>query len=171
MWRQLLVTFVMAAALCALYSVIFHFSDQDGGESSSISWTISGKWAEFLNFISGSGRDAEATAEMASYFEYPLRKFAHFSEYTCMGILVYILGSQWIRQGRRLWFLTCLWVFFSAAGDELHQYFVPGRCASMQDVFLDTCGGIFDIFFCFVIYGLYSRRKRKAERLTEGSSG
>ena len=156
MWRQLLVTFVMAAALCALYSVIFHFSDQDGGESSSISWTISGKWAEFLNFISGSGRDAEATAEMASYFEYPLRKFAHFSEYTCMGILVYILGSQWIRQGRRLWFLTCVWVFFSA---------------SMQDVFLDTCGGIFGIFFCFVIYGLYSRRKRKAERLTEGSSG
>lgn len=46
--------------------------------------------------------------------------------------------------------LTAAWVFLSAAGDELHQYFVPGRYASFLDVLLDTWGGVCGMLFCIL---------------------
>lgn len=149
--RRLLVTFAAAVLLGILYSLIFCFSAQDSGESGSLSRMISEKCVGFLNWLSGSRWNEAKEAEMAGWLEYPLRKLAHFSEYACMGVLVYTLWSQWITQGRRLYVLTAVWVFLSAAGDEFHQYFVPGRCASFADVLLDTGGGAFGMLFCMAV--------------------
>lgn len=162
MLRRLLVTLVSVILLGMLYSLIFCFSAQDGGESGSLSRMISEKCAEFANWLSGSHWNEVKEAEIAERLEYPLRKMAHFSEYACMGGLVYMLWSQWMAAGRRFYSLIVTWVFLSAAGDEFHQYFVPGRCASIADVLLDTSGGVFGILFCIVIGRLY--RKRKAKR-------
>lgn len=160
--RRYVVTFATAILLGALYSLIFCFSAQDGGESGSLSRMLSGKCAEFLRFLSGSRWSDGQVRELAEALEYPLRKLAHFSEYACMGILVYVLWSQWLAQGKKLWLLAALWVFCSAAGDEFHQFFVPGRCASFADVLLDTCGGVCGIFFSVTVRRLcgWLRRRR-----------
>lgn len=160
-WKRLLVTLVASVLLGMLYSLIFHFSAQDGGESGSLSGMISEKCVECADWLSGSGWNEAEKAEMTEELEYPLRKLAHFSEYACMGILVYMLLSQWVAQGRLLYLLTVLWVFLSASGDEFHQYFVPGRCASFTDVLIDTGGGIFGMLFCAAVCALYRKHRLK----------
>lgn len=149
-----------------LYFLIFSFSAQDSGQSSSLSQMISEECVGFVNQLFRAGWDDARTAQMAGNFEYPLRKLAHFSEYACMGVLVYVLWSQWMERGRRLYLLTVLWVFFSAAGDEFHQYFVPGRSASFRDVLLDTCGGAFGMLFCIAVGALAVRLGKRHKRRT-----
>ena len=78
-----------------------------------------------------------------------------------MGTLVYVLWVQWMKRGRRLYLLTIIWVAVSAAADEIHQLFVPGRDGNFPDVCLDTFGGAAGLLFCILVGKLYERRKRK----------
>lgn len=159
--KKLFITAVTAILLGLLYYAIFDFSAQNAEESGSLSMYVSGRCAEIFNSLSGGRFSQDALSEMAVAMENPLRKLAHFTEYGCMGVLVYILWSQWMKRGKKLYLLTGVWVFLSAAGDEFHQYFVPGRYASFLDVLLDTCGGVCGMLFCVMVTLLYHRRKAK----------
>jgi len=66
-----------------------------------------------------------------------IRKCAHFSEY---GVLFWLLirGPMAERPYRAL--AICV---MYAMLDEWHQYFVPGRTASLYDVALDSSGAMF----------------------------
>lgn len=138
---------VSAVLLALLYLMIFGFSNQTGEESGSLSLYISEKCAELLSSLVGKHWTRDVLERIAMYFEHPLRKLAHFMEYAVMGILVYGVWSPWISR-RRLYFLVASWVFLSAAADEVHQFFVPGRYCSFADVLLDTVGGCAGILFC-----------------------
>lgn len=151
-------TVAAGALLALLYLVIFTFSAQDGEQSGSLSMMISEKCAEILNSLSGKHWNEAVLAGWAEYFEHPLRKLAHFTEYACMGALVYILWSQWMRRGKGLYLLTVLWVFVSAAGDEFHQLFVPDRYGSFADVLLDTCGGACGMLLCIMLHNIVRHR-------------
>ena len=157
-------TAVAAALLLSLYGAIFQFSAQDAGESGSLSQFFSGECVRIFSSLSGARWSDARMAELAAYLEHPIRKLAHFCEYACMGILVYMLWSQWMKRGRRLYLLTIVWVFLSAAADEFHQYFVPGRYASVADVLLDTCGGAFGLLFCICAAALCGRMSRRGKR-------
>lgn len=167
MKKKIAITVPAAVLLLALYILIFGFSAQDGEQSGSLSRMVSEKCVELFNNISG-GKWTEAFREsLAEYFEHPIRKLAHFSEYACMGILLYILWSQWLKRGKRLYLLIVLWVFCSAGLDEFHQLFVPGRYGSFADVLLDTCGGAFGMLLCMAL-GKLLRRRRTTSRLSQG---
>lgn len=157
----MVVTAVSGALLILLYFMIFNFSAQDAEQSGSLSQMISEKCAELVNSLSGGNWSEAVVAGLAEYFEQPIRKLAHFGEYACMGVLLYLLWSQWIRPGKKLYRLVTAWVFCSAAGDEFHQLFVPGRYGCFADVLLDTCGGACGMFFCVLVYRLYRRRGRR----------
>lgn len=162
--RKSLFTGVLSILLLGLYYLIFHFSAQDSAESGSLSRMVTERCVDFINRVSGAHWSDIKMAELAEYFEHPIRKLAHFSEYAYMGVLVYTLWSQWIKKGRVLSLLTVGWVFVSAAADEIHQYFVPGRYCSFADVLLDTCGGAAGMLLCICVVALYRRRqKRKAK--------
>lgn len=148
MKKKIAKTVPAAILLLALYMLIFGFSAQDGETSGSLSQMISERCVELFNNLSGGHWTESFMQDLAEYFEHPLRKLGHFSEYACMGILLYILWSQWIKRGRKLYVLIALWVFCSAALDEFHQLFVPGRYGSFADVLLDTCGGAFGMLLC-----------------------
>ena len=137
-----------AILLVLLYRLIFVFSGQDGEESGSLSAMISEKCAELLNAISGKHWTQNVLDSMAAYFEHPIRKLAHFSEYACMGVLLYGVWRPWKERGRKLYLLIVCWVFVSAGADEFHQLFIPGRYGCFADVVLDTCGGAFGLFVC-----------------------
>lgn len=159
--QRVLITCVAAILLGLLYCIIFSFSAQDGVQSGSLSQLISEKCVEFIHSLSGANWSEAMMTGLAEYFEHPIRKLAHFSEYACMGVLVYVLWSQWMRRGRRLYLLTVGWIALSAACDEFHQYFVPGRYASVADVLLDTCGGACGMLFCIAVAALHRRRKKR----------
>lgn len=167
MKKKIAITVPAAILLLALYVLIFGFSAQDGETSGGLSQMISEKCVELMNHLTGGHWTESFMQSLAEYFEHPLRKAAHFSEYACMGILLYVLWSQWIKKGRRLYALIVLWVFCSAGLDEFHQLFVPGRCGSFADVLLDTCGGAFGILMCAVTGKVRERiRYRRCQRLT-----
>jgi len=162
--RRIVITIISAGLLLLLYYTIFHFSAQNGEESSSLSQRITRRSVEIVSSLSGSDWNVLSVAELQKRFEHFLRKLAHFSEYACMGVLVFLLLSQWLRQGRRLYVLTIGWVFLSAVGDEFHQFFVPGRYASPLDVLLDTFGGVCGMFFCVCILVFVRRREKSVQR-------
>lgn len=155
------VTIVAALFLLLLYRIIFGFSAQDSEQSGSLSLMISEKCIELVNTISGKHWSDVVMGELAAYFEHPLRKLAHFTEYTCMGILVYTMWRPWKKRDKGLYGIVVLWVFISAAFDEFHQYFVPGRYSSFADVLLDTCGGIFGILISVFIEKIYLKIAKK----------
>lgn len=148
-----------AIVLLLLYYMIFNFSEQDGETSGNLSYYISEKCVELFNSLSGRHWTDVFKSELATYFEHPIRKLAHFAEYACMGILVFLLWRPWRKPSLRLGLLTIIWVFVSAMGDEIHQYFVPGRYSSLADVCLDTLGGAFGLLVCILLERLYRRRR------------
>ena len=159
-----IVTGVTVVLLVLLYFMIFHFSAQDGEESSSLSQRITQKGVEIANSLAGNPWSDEKVAGLEDRYEHFVRKMAHFAEYAYMGMLVYVLWNQWICQSRKLYLLTTGWVFLSAAGDEFHQYFVPGRWASPWDVLLDTCGGVFGMLFCIGAAALYRKQRKRGAK-------
>jgi VanZ family protein len=157
-WQLHKSTVICGILLLLLYLLIFGFSEQDGDTSGSLSRYISEKCVAFINSLTGGHWTEEWMERMASYWEHPLRKFAHFAEYMLMGILVYHILEQFFRSHKKQIILTLLWVFLSAAADELHQLFVPGRFASFADVLLDTSGGGFGILLSFLWIRLFMHR-------------
>ncbi len=151
------VSVVAAIFLAALYFAIFVLSGQDGETSGSLSHRITEVIVEEISRIAGDGWTEELRNSLVSYWEHPVRKLAHFSEYAVMGILVYALWRPWRERGRKLYGLVILWVFVSAALDEGHQLMVPGRCGSFMDVLLDTSGGCFGVFLCATAERIYRR--------------
>lgn len=150
---------VTAFLLIGLYIIIFSLSEQDGEKSGSLSQKISEECVEILQQVSGKEWTDAFRRELSEYLEHPIRKLAHFSEYACMGILVYILWRQWMARDRRLYGLVIGWVLLSAVGDEVHQVFVPGRWGSILDVLLDTSGGAFGLLLCLFVEYMWRKYK------------
>ena len=137
---------VAGVLLLFWYGVIFSFSAQDGETSGGLSDAVCRFLAECVNFLTGRSMSPVQTDTLAESMGFPIRKLAHFSEYAFMGILVErILREFPIKRSAVQLAIGVFWVAASAALDEWHQYFVPGRCAGIPDVILDTCGGIFGI--------------------------
>lgn len=155
----MIISIVSGALILALYCMIFSFSAQDGEQSGGLSAYISEKCVEFLNMLSGKHWTESFMQGLAEYFEHPIRKLAHFGEYAVLAMLIYILLRQWMDGGRKLFLLTVVWVFVSAAADELHQYFVPGRWCSPADVLLDTCGGAFGMM-CLILLEKWKEKRK-----------
>lgn len=149
--RKIIVSIVAGVLILAIYCMIFSFSAQDGEQSSGLSAFISEKCVEFLDLLAGKNWTDVFKRGLAEYFEHPIRKLAHFAEYAVLSSLIYILLRQWMKRGRKLYLINIIWVFLSAAADELHQYFVPGRWSSAADVLLDTCGGVFGMV-CLMLF-------------------
>lgn len=84
-----------------------------------------------------------------------IRKLAHVTEYFILGILLFRAfraGSQERRWWR--WALSSLAVVaLYAAGDEMHQYYVSTRTASLVDVGYDMLGGVLAQCVSIVWYG------------------
>lgn len=163
--RKIAVTVPAAVLLLALYMIIFDFSAQDAEQSGSLSMRISENAVKFLSSLAGRGWTQAFKEDLAVYFEHPIRKMAHFSEYACMAILVYLVWSPWLKQRKKLYLLVVLWVFVSGACDEFHQLFVPGRYCSFADVCLDTGGGVFGLLMCLTAHRIRMRRKKSQPRV------
>lgn len=157
--KKAAVTLVAGLLLVLWYGIIFSFSAQNGEASTEISRGVSDSLTDVLDFLTFGKIDTEALTQLAKIIEHPIRKIAHFSEYALMGILVYIMLYYPLKNRKQRFWTSVLWVAVSAAADELHQYFVPGRWASIKDVFLDTCGGFFGVVLCSRLLGIFVNKK------------
>lgn len=83
-----------------------------------------------------------------------LRKFAHFTEFTALGMC---LGWLFGMLGKKK-----TWPFALGAAaaciDETIQRFVPGRSPGLLDVCIDSCGVAFGMLLLYLGHSYYKKR-------------
>ncbi|SDZ78329.1 VanZ like family protein [Oribacterium sp. KHPX15] len=132
--------------------VIFLMSSQPADDSTETSLYVGETIGKV--FVPGyTGWSPEEQIEFAEHIDHPVRKAAHATEYTVLGILLFMtcrssFGMN-LKDSFRIAFLTGT---IYAATDEFHQLFVPGRAGMISDVLIDSMGVLFG---CLVIYALY----------------
>ena len=83
-----------------------------------------------------------------------LRKVAHFTEFTCLGLcLTWLLSMLGKHKAMPL-----LFGFLTACVDETIQAFVPGRNPSPVDVAIDTSGVITGMILLLAGYHIYKNK-------------
>ncbi len=87
-----------------------------------------------------------------SIIHFLLRKLAHITEYSVFSILLYrsVLDDPEFAWRQRTALGAVLAAGLYALTDEFHQYFVPGRTASLIDCGIDTVGAALGML---VLYG------------------
>lgn len=85
-----------------------------------------------------------------------LRKLAHFTEFTCLGLLLGWLFAM-LQKGKVLPFLCGV---AAASLDETIQRFVPDRGPSVKDVCIDSCGVLTGIVLLYLGHTYLKRRKQ-----------
>lgn len=122
--------------------IIFSLSAQPASASNSLSKGVTKIIVETVGKIIPLDIEMSTLNDIVSQFNHFVRKFAHFSAYAFLGILVsYALSKNEIR-GRKAFVLSLSICIIYAASDELHQLFVPGRGCQLKDVIIDTAGAI-----------------------------
>lgn len=141
--------FWLAAAI-GLMVCIFCFSAQNGTESSGLSLKVSRLFAKVI-FFHFDSMDAGQQTFIVSELNFFVRKLAHFSVYTALGMIVYtaVISSGVPLKRKRLCSLAMCVLY--AVIDEVHQYFIPDRSMRLRDVFIDSMGSLFGIIIISVI--------------------
>lgn len=153
--KKKVITAILLVLLLLVYIMIFFFSAEDGEASSDISVKVT-KWLVkmYYGLVYGFGRNSAVISETAAEAEGSIRKLAHFMEYMTVGVLSFGIALMWIKNISRAFLLVVGQLIISAACDEIHQYFVPGRYSSVRDVVIDTAGGIAGMLVILCIMGI-----------------
>ena len=99
------------------------------------------------------------TGADGGFGELLLRKLGHFTEFACLGALLWRLCRELGQKGIHAFTMPLLGGVLAAVLDETIQVFVPGRGPSVLDVWIDTaglCGGLI-----LVAIGYHYKRKTK----------
>lgn len=140
-------------ALFLWAAVIFLFSAQPGNVSGEQSHRISEFIASFFNL-----HQFENVLHSA---EIIVRKCAHVTEYAIFGSLVSLCLTFHPFGNKARFGLSVLASMAYGAGDEIHQFFVPGRTSRLYDVGFDTFGGMIGALITLLIVHDYFKRKNK----------
>lgn len=151
--------------LCWLLSfgwmgVIYWFSAQDAEASAQ----SSGSFMAFLLRLFRVESSEEILSSTATYstIDFLLRKGAHFTIFTVLGLLLCTTISLYPHAIRlqKIVLPLSLGILYACI-DELHQYFVPGRACQIRDVCIDTAGVLTGVAITFVMGWLIRHRKKK----------
>lgn len=156
---------ILIILLLGIFYIIFGFSGQEGEKSGSISRQITEAVTKNIKQI----QTLEETQKEITLkkIEHIIRKLAHFSLYTVVGILMMSLMSTYnIEQIKRYGISLGVGMIY-AISDEIHQSFIPDRTPAVGDVFIDTCGVIFGIILVrvvmLIILNVKNTNKNQAE--------
>ena len=135
--------------LAIAFYVIFGFSAQDGEMSGSISQKVTEIIVKVISKI--KTMDINTQMRWIEKLHPIIRKIAHFAVYTVVGFSV--MGFMCTFDIRNIFKVL---ISFSvgvtyAISDEVHQYFIPGRNASIFDVCIDSLGVLTGIFILITL--------------------
>lgn len=147
-------TFMLTITVCI---TIFKFSSEDSGKSTGTSDFVIDCIINNNPFT--KDLDKVQKEEIKENIKMPIRKLAHFSIYTVLGIATICHMSTYsIVRYKRIGCSLIIGMLY-AISDEIHQLFVPGRSGQMTDVLIDTMGVLFGI--CVVLLGQNIIRKNR----------
>lgn len=148
---------VTAVLLILWMAVIFCFSSQNATESSKTSGAVMQKLCETFYPHFGSF-SADRQTDIIASSQFIIRKSAHFTIYTVLGILsaFTFISYKSIRFYMRS-VLSAVICLLYAASDEIHQYFIPGRSCELRDVCIDFSGALLGIITVMLLARLIKR--------------
>jgi VanZ family protein len=130
-------SFVPAIIMMCL---IFMFSEQEGDQSSQLSYQVGVTVFTVANETFDKGWTRQHIEKLSETMQFYIRKTAHFTEYFLLAVSVafplYVYGIR----GISLVLLAGAFCIGFAGLDEYHQSFVDGRSPQKRDVFIDSCG-------------------------------
>lgn len=139
---------ILIVLLILLFGIIFGFSNQNGEKSGSISRKITEAITKHVSWI--QEMEENEKQDTLKKIEKVVRKLAHFSIYTALGMVTMSLMCTYdLKQKKRI-FSSFGIGFLYAISDEIHQSFVPSRGPAVTDVLIDSCGVIFRNCNCYV---------------------
>lgn len=153
---------ILIILLLGTFYIIFGFSSQDGEESSGVSRTITEKITSNAKWVQEKSEDEKQ--ETLDMVEKVIRKIAHFSIYTVVGILLMALMSTYNLSNRKRAIISEITGIIYASSDEIHQLFTPGRSAQITDVMIDSMGVLLGILLVILTIKLYKKLKKDSTK-------
>ena len=141
---------ILITALIAIFVTIFGFSNQNSETSSGLSRKVTNFVVEIIPSIKNMQEPEKEN--VVDRMESIVRKIAHYSIYTIVGILLMSLMSTYkLKELDRIAVSLIIGVIY-ASTDEIHQAFVPGRGPLVTDVILDSIGVLTGICIVLLVY-------------------
>ena len=146
---------ILITLLIGTFGIIFGFSSQNSTQSAGISRKITN--VIITNIKSIEEKDDASKEEILSKIEHIIRKIAHFSIYTLVGILLMSLCKTYNLKEFDRFSISLISGLIYASSDEIHQAFVPGRGPMLTDVLIDKSGVTVGILLVIVIFNIYKK--------------
>lgn len=141
--KRNIIRIILILLLLWTFYIIFGFSSQDGEVSGGLSQKITQIIVNIFNI--------QEDENIVLRLEKIIRKIAHFSIYTVVGILLMALLSTYNMKQRNAAISTFIIGIIYASSDEIHQSFIPGRSARITDVLIDTMGVLMGILLIMIV--------------------
>lgn len=154
------ITFI--SLLIIMFFIIFGFSQQDGEKSSSVSRKVTIAVTQNVKKIQELEKSQKEI--LLQKIEKVIRKLAHFSLYTIIGLLSMSLMSTYDLELKKKIGISIIIGLLYAAFDEIHQSFISGRTAMITDIMIDTIGVAFGILLIVFLIKSYIKVKEIVEK-------
>ena len=132
------IRFILVLLLLVTFGMIFNFSNQDSEKSGSTSQKVTEAITKDIKSIQKLNKNEKT--KVIDKIEDVIRKIAHFSLYSLVGLLLMSLFSTYNINEKNRIIPTIIIGIIYAISDEFHQNFISGRSGQVSDVFLDTLG-------------------------------
>lgn len=150
---------ILVILLCLTFYEIFQFSNENSVKSSSRSRQVIKNIVDIFPYTKNLSE--ETKIKIVNNLQPIIRKLAHFSIYTLVGVLIMAFVSTYKLLLWKKFSISIIVGLIYAISDEYHQSFVPGRSAEIRDVLIDTTGVIFGIIIIIVIISVYKALSKK----------
>lgn len=144
-------TFILIVIVVLWMGVILLFSNRQSNETTKDSYRIVITVGHILHADFDEWSQEEVNAYVAK-MNYPIRKLAHLTEYTILGMLLCMVVIVIAEKPKPyVWILPWLIGTLYAVIDEVHQLFVVGRDGKITDVLIDSIGVLLGTV---IVYGI-----------------
>ena len=162
---------ILIILLIGTFGIIFGFSSQNAEQSSSISRKVTEILTDNIKYI--QEKPEKEKEQIIDRIESIVRKIAHFSIYTVVGLLLMSLFETYnLKEINRFSYSLILGVIY-ASSDEIHQCFTPGRGPAVTDVIIDTMGVLLGILLVMLVVKIYEKiliKHKEGKNITKHSN-
>lgn len=156
--RALIIRIVLTVLTVAAVGFIFWNSSMSAVESTEESSPVTDMLNDFLRSL-----DIPLTLT-----EGVVRKLAHFTEYTILGLLLSLTVHSYVRKPKKTLLLSLALGAVVPICDELIQLFPEGRSCEVRDMLIDFSGVAFAALIVFLIISI---KEKRTEKKGENSRG
>ena len=149
--------------LLSTFFIIFGFSSQDGEKSGNISKKITEEIITRIPQIQEKEQNEREAITLR--IEKVIRKIAHFSIYTAVGLLLMALLSTFEMKEKNRIIMSLIIGIIYASSDEIHQSFVPERSPMITDVMIDTMGVMLGILLIMLGKAIIKKYKKNSKEM------